>query len=135
MTVVSDWNDKNKTVIRSYKDLDAWKQSKSLVKIIYALTSRFPKEEDFGLKLQMRRASISVVSNIAEGMGRQYKKETIQFMYMSRGSLNELEAQLDVSFDLLYIKEDELKQANEAVENSRKLLSGFINYLQKSDLS
>ena len=122
-------------MIRSYKDLDAWKQSKSLVKIIYALTSRFPKEEDFGLKLQMRRASISVVSNIAEGMGRQYKKETIQFMYMSRGSLNELEAQLDVSFDLLYIKEDELKQANEAVENSRKLLSGFINYLQKSDLS
>ena len=122
-------------MIRSYKDLDAWKQSKSLVKIIYALTSRFPKEEDFGLKLQMRRASISVVSNIAEGMGRQYKKETIQFMYMSRGSLIELEAQLDVSFDLLYIKEDELKQANEAVENSRKLLSGFINYLQKSDLS
>ena len=135
MTVVSDWNDKIKIVIRSYKDLDAWKQSKSLVKIIYALTSRFPKEEDFGLKLQMRRASISVVSNIAEGMGRQYKKETIQFMYMSRGSLNELEAQLDVSFDLQYIKEDELKQANEAVENSRKLLSGFINYLQKSDLS
>jgi four helix bundle protein len=122
-------------VIRSYKDLDAWKQSKSLVKIIYALTSRFPKEEDFGLKLQMRRASISVVSNIAEGMGRQYKKETIQFMYMSRCSLNELEAQLDVSFDLQYIKEDELKQANEAVESSRKLLSGFINYLQKSDLS
>ena len=105
------------------------------MKFIYALTSRFPKEEDFGLKLQMRRASISVVSNIAEGMGRQYKKETIQFMYMSRGSLNELEAQLDVSFDLQYIKEDELKQANEAVESSRKLLSGFINYLQKSDLS
>ena len=114
--------------------MDAWKQSKSLVKIVYALTKKFPKDKDFGLKLQMRRASISVISNIAEGMGRQYKKETIQFMYMSRGSLNELEAQLDISQDLEYVTLDELKGANESLESSRKLLSGFINYLQKSDL-
>ena len=121
--------------IKSYKDLEVWKESKILVKRIYELTKEFPREEDFGLKLQMRRAAISIISNIAEGMGRQYKKETIQFMYMSRGSLNELEAQADVSYDLGYISVKGLKQINDSVESSRKLLSGFINYLQKSELA
>jgi four helix bundle protein len=120
---------------KSYKDLDAWKKSRELVKCVYELTKKYPKDEDFGLKLQMRRASISVLSNIAEGQGRQYKKEMIQFMYMSRGSLNELEAQLEVSFDLGYITSDEQQKTIEVLESCRKLLSGFINYLQKADLA
>ena len=120
---------------KSYKELDAWKRSRELVKCVYELTKKYPKDEDFGLKLQMRRAAISVISNIAEGHGRQYKKETIQFMYMSRGSLNELEAQIEVSSDLGYITKEEVNTVLDILENCRKLLSGFINYLQKSELS
>ena len=121
-------------VYKTFKDLDVWKKSRELVKSIYQATSTFPKEEEFGLKLQMRRAVISVISNIAEGYGRQYKKESIQFMFMSKGSLNELEAQLVVSEDLNFLKGETIQVLHEQIEVSRKLLSGFINYLETADL-
>ena len=121
-------------VYKTFKDLDVWKKSRELVKSIYQSTSSFPKEEEFGLKLQMRRAVISVVSNIAEGYGRQYKKESIQFMFMSKGSLNELEAQLVVSEDLNFLKGEMVQALLEQIEVSRKLLSGYINYLENADL-
>lgn len=119
---------------KTFKDLDVWKKSRELVKSIYQATVSFPKEEEFGLKLQMRRAVISVISNIAEGYGRQYKKESIQFMFMSKGSLNELEAQLIVSGDLNFLKDDTVQLLLEQIEVSRKLLSGYINYLENADL-
>jgi len=121
-------------VYKTFRDLDAWKKSRELVKSVYLTTTSFPKEEEFGSKLQIRRAAISVISNIAEGYGRQYKKETIQFMFVAKGSLNEIEAQLIVSEDLDFLKTAATQPLFEQIETARKLLSGFINYLENADL-
>lgn len=115
----------------NYTDLEVWKYSRSLVKIVYMLTKSFPKEEIYGLTNQIRRSVISVPSNIAEGIGRQSNKETIHFLYIAKGSLQEVETQLYVSFDLEYISEEELKNTLEKVISSKKLLNGFINYYKK----
>lgn len=79
---------------KQYTDLDVWKNSKSLPNIIYDITKGFPKEEIFELTSQMRRAAVSIPSNIAEGCGRQYLKDAIQFFLLARGPLYELETQL-----------------------------------------
>ncbi|MFV0148627.1 four helix bundle protein [Empedobacter falsenii] len=89
--------------IQSHKDLKVWQESMILVEEVYRLTSNFPKEELFGLVSQMRRASISIPSNIAEGAGRKSKKEFIHFLYIALGSLNEIETQLEISKRLNYI--------------------------------
>lgn len=85
--------------IVSYRDLDVWQQSRLLVKNIYQLTKIFPKEEQFGLTNQLRRAAISVPSNIAEGCGRNHFKDSVQFFFISRGSLYEIETQLVLATD------------------------------------
>ena len=69
----------------TYKTLDAWKMAMKIVKEIYTLTKQFPKDELFGLTSQMKRASVSIPSNIAEGIGRKYKKDTLQFLHVARG--------------------------------------------------
>lgn len=120
--------------LNSYTELDAWKKARTLVCAFYKLTAKFPKEEMYGLAAQMRRAAVSIPSNIAEGCGRQYQKETIQFQYVSRGSQYELETQMYLSYDLGFINENELNQTLETLVECRKLLSGFINYLNKADL-
>jgi four helix bundle protein len=76
--------------IRMHKDLDVWKESMRLAKDVYALTTKFPKEEMYGLTSQIRRSAVSIPSNIAEGAGRNSNKEFIQFVYISLGSLVEL---------------------------------------------
>jgi four helix bundle protein len=116
---------------KKYTELDVWKNSRELVKIIYNLTKKFPKEETYGLMNQMRRCSISVPSNIAEGCGRQHSKDSIQFFYIARGSLYELETQLYLCLDQNYINSDDFKMCLEKIEVCQKLLSGFINYYQK----
>ena len=116
---------------KRYKDLNVWQEARKLSKDIYSLTSEFPKEEQFGLINQMRRCAISVPSNIAEGCGRNYPKDSIQFFHISRGSLYELETQLYFSFDLNYIDQTKLNEVLLSTETTRKLLSGFIRYYQK----
>src|SRR4051812_43368555 len=106
--------------LASYTQLDAWKKARLLVCEIYRLTSRFPKEEMYGLTSQMRRAAVSIPSNIAEGCGRQYKKETIQFQFIARGSQYELETELYLSFDLGFITEAELNKTLELLVECRK---------------
>jgi four helix bundle protein len=118
----------------TYTNLDVWKKARFLTCEIYKLTAKFPREELYGLGAQMRRAAVSIASNIAEGCGRQYKKETIQFQYLSRGSQYELETQLYLALDLGFVDEVEMKRILEVLIDCRKLLSGFINYLQKADL-
>ena len=118
----------------AYTNLDVWKKARVLTCSVYKLTAKFPKEELHGLVSQMRRASVSVASNIAEVCGRQYKKETIQFQYLSRGSQYELETQLYLALDLKFITEMEMKPVWEILIECKKLLNGFINYLEKSDL-
>lgn len=77
--------------MKSYIELDVWKQSRLLVKQVYELTKQFPKEEQYGLSNQMRRCSVSIPSNIAERHGRNHTKDSLQFFFIARGSLYELE--------------------------------------------
>ncbi|OEK07984.1 four helix bundle protein [Flavivirga aquatica] len=115
----------------NYTELDVWKHSRELVKLVYTLTRSFPREELYSLTNQLRRCVISVPSNIAEGVGRQSNKETIHFLYIAKGSLQEVETQLYLSFDLDYIVEEELKNILVKVISNKKLLNGFINYYKK----
>lgn len=93
--------------IRPHYKLEAWKLSRALVLNIYKLTQTFPREEMFGLTAQIRRAAISIPSNIAEGAARTGAKEFAQFLNIARGSLSELETQLLIAADLGYIKGDD----------------------------
>jgi four helix bundle protein len=95
---------------KSYTELEVWKQTRNLVKDIYYLTKFFPKEEQFGLISQMRRCSVSVPSNIAEGIGRRHKKDSIHFYYIARGSLYELETQCYLCYDLNYFIKEQLNK-------------------------
>ncbi|MES2416642.1 MAG: four helix bundle protein [Bacteroidota bacterium] len=88
---------------KSYTDLDVWKEARILTNEIYAITRDFPKEEQFGLTNQMRRCAVSILSNIAEGCGRNYPKDSIQFYYVTSGSIYELETQIYIAFDQQYL--------------------------------
>ena len=116
--------------VETYQDLDVWKQSKDLVGHIYELTRNFPIEEQFGLTNQLRRAAVSIPSNIAEGCGRNHFKDSIQLFFISRGSLYEVETQIIIAADLKYISQEELNQLIEAIKSCNRLLNGFINYYQ-----
>jgi len=118
--------------MKTFRELVVWQKSIQLVVRIYAITKGFPKEETFGLKLQIRRCSISVPSNIAEGYGRQHTSEYIRFLQISRGSLNELITQLEIAEKLGYINEisNELCECDEI----GKMLNGLINKLSLSSI-
>ncbi|WP_293296509.1 four helix bundle protein [Allomuricauda sp.] len=111
-----------------YIELDVWKESRELVKLVYDLTKVFPKEEIYGLTNQIRRCSCSIPSNIAEGCGRKTPNDTIRFLYIARGSLYELETQLFLSFDQEYLSQKELDLILSQIVLCKKLLNGFINY-------
>jgi len=99
----------------------------SLAKGIYKLTADFPKEETYGLVSQIRRAAVSIPSNIAEGAARNSNKEFIQFLYVSLGSLAELETQLLLSKELGFLKTEEM---NGSIERIRRMLLGLIKHLK-----
>jgi len=113
---------------KKYTELNVWIEARKLVSVIYSTTKFYPKDEQFGLTAQMRRCAVSIPSNIAEGCGRNHKKDSLQFFYISRGSLYELETQLYVSCDLSYINSDQLTIVLSQLEVVRKLLNGFIKY-------
>ena len=112
--------------IKSFNDLNAWKMGHQLVLTIYRITQDFPKEEQFGLTNQIRRAVISITSNLAEGFSRNSYKEKSQFYSIALGSLSEIQNQLLIGRDLGYIlKEDFINIASETVIVS-KLINGLI---------
>jgi four helix bundle protein len=92
--------------IKNFQDLEVWKLSKDLTKDIYDATSVYPADERFGIVQQMRRTGISIMSNIAEGSGRRSKQEFMRFINIASGSACELQAQIFLSVDLLYITQD-----------------------------
>lgn len=96
--------------MKSHKDLIVWQKSMSLVKRLYEVTRTFPQEELFGITSQMRRAAVSIPSNIAEGFGRIYDKDTLRFLSTALGSASELETQLLISGQLGYILQSELDE-------------------------
>lgn len=116
-------------VKRAHHDLLVWQEGMKLVELVYALTSRLPKEEMYGLTSQMRRAAVSVPSNIAEGAGRNGSKEFLHFLSIARGSLSELETLLLLCKNLNYVDDisTELQKTNEIFGR----LGGLINSIQK----
>ncbi|OGD83031.1 hypothetical protein A2165_03845 [Candidatus Curtissbacteria bacterium RBG_13_40_7] len=112
--------------IQSFTDLEAWKIGHTLVLNVYRLTKSFPHEEQFGLTSQMRRAAVSVTSNIAEGFSRRSAKEKIQFYHMALGSLTELQNQLLVAKDLHYLSDTLFAQIAGNLVRVNKLIHGLI---------
>ncbi len=111
--------------------MEVWQESRKLANLVYVLTKSFPKEEQFGITSQMRRAVVSIASNIAEGCGRQSAKDTINFLHISRGSLYELETQCFVALDQGYILNEQFDNAFINIQACKRLLNGFINYYRK----
>ena len=109
----------------SYKNLDVYKESKALVKMVYSLLKKFPKEENYALCDQLRRAVISVPSNLAEGSGRTSVKDQAHFLEMAFGSLMEVGCQLDIAYELAYITQEELSASEEQVRRVAAMLSGL----------
>jgi len=117
---------KNINRIRDFTDLDVWKEGHRLVLMLYKITDRFPRSERYSLIDQIRRSSVSVTSNIAEGFGRQTYKEKIQFYYLAQGSLVELKNQLIISKDVGYIDENVYLTLKNQADVCHKLLQGII---------
>lgn len=114
--------------IKSFTDMQAWKEGHSLVLLIYKITKDFPKEEIFGLVSQMRRAAISVTSNIAEGFSRKSGKEKSQFYSIALGSITELQNQLLVSRDVGHIKNTQFQEIAQQTITVKKLVHGLLKY-------
>ena len=116
---------------KSYTNLEVWQLARQLVSEIYAASQLFPKEELFGLTNQLRRAAVSIPSNIAEGCGRQTPRDTINFLFIVRGSLYELETQVYVALDLQYLTSATAEALFVLVTSCKKLLHGFINHYRQ----
>lgn len=114
--------------MKIHTDLDAWKLSMDLVLDIYLKTKLFPSDEKFGLTNQIRRAAVSIPSNIAEGASRNSNKEFIQFLYVSLGSASELETQFIIALKLNYISQEEYDSISDKIRIVSKLIMGLIKY-------
>jgi len=117
--------------MRPHKKLDLWKFVMEFIVEIYSVTKNFPKEEKYGLVSQIRRAVVSVASNIAEGAARKSNQEKIQFFSISKGSLSEIDAQLEISLLLKYLKKEEYEKQIEILERISRMLEGLRDYYAK----
>ena len=116
----------NKDKIKSFTDLRAWQGGHKLALMIYDITRQFPKEEIFGLTNQLRRAAVSITSNIAEGFSRQSYKEKVRFYFMSLGSLTEIQSQLLIAKDISYISEEDFNKIAKQTIKVSKVINGLI---------
>ena len=101
------------------------------VKEIFDITKSYPKSEKYGLVSQSNRAAVSIPSNIAEGLGRYHKKETLQFLHISRGSAYELETLLSVALMVNLIDQEKYNKTSEILDNNIRVINGFINYIEQ----
>lgn len=118
-------------MIKTFYDLDVWQQGRKLTRFTYEKTRSFPKEENFGLTSQMRRASVSVIANIAEGFGRISIKEKLNFYNQAHGSLTELQSHAYISNDLSYLSSEELREFLGMTYTVQALLQGLIRSTRK----
>ena len=119
-------------MILSYRDLKVWQAAMDLVDEVHRLTKGFPREEVYGLSMQMRRAAVSVPSNIAEGHARQSTKEFLQFIAIALGSLAELETQLLIAARLGYLDESRLESPLALADSIGKMLRGLQKSLRRN---
>ena len=118
-------------MLRNYKDLQVWQKAYQLCLEVYRATGEFPKHELYGITTQLRRAAVSIPSNIAEGYGRKTTKEYIQFLYVAYGSICELETQIMLSGDLGYLPRHVLEKLQDGIGEVERMLKALINSLQK----
>ena len=112
--------------MKSFRQLNVYVKAKELVREVYELLRRFPKEEQYALCDQLRRAVVSIPSNIAEGCGRETEKDQTHFLNIAYGSLMEVLVQMDVAYDLGYVKKEEFDEIERLVDEEAKMKAGMI---------
>ena len=123
------------STIKSFEELIIWQESRKFTSNIYKLTKNFAKEELYGLTSQIRRAAISIMSNIAEGFDRKTTKEFIHFLIIARASASEVQNDLYISLDLNYINKEDFKTHYDHARKIGKLINGLITYLKSQTKS
>ena len=116
--------------VQRFEDLEVWQEAKRLVKAIYTSTRQGAFAKDFGLRDQLQRAAVSVMSNIAEGFERGTNREFAQFLHIAKGSAGEVRSLLHVAFEVGYITAADFKTLSDSVLSVSRRLSNFIKYLQ-----
>jgi four helix bundle protein len=122
------------SAILKFEEMERWQKARTIAKTVYLLSEKEKFSRDYGLRDQIRRASVSIMSNIAEGFERGTNKEIIQFLYIAKGSSGEVRTQLYIAFDLGYINKDEFENLSAELLALSKQISGFIKYLKSSNL-
>ena len=120
--------------IKKVEDIEAWKKARELTRAVYNCSKIEPFSKDFALRDQMRRAAVSVMSNIAEGFERGGTKEFVQFLAIAKGSAGEVEAQLFVALDQKYISEGEFARLRDLAISTKRLIGGLMSYLRQSGM-
>jgi len=115
--------------IKDFRDLDIWKKGIEIVKDIYNIVEKFPKQEFYGLVSQIQRSAVSIPSNIAEGFNRFHNKEYKQFLYIALGSCAELETQIEIASELKYINDEKKKGILEKIKHESRMLTNLIKKL------
>jgi four helix bundle protein len=116
----------------SYRDLRVWQKAMDLVVEVYRITAQFPSDEKFGLTSQMRRAAVSIPSNIAEGHGRQSTRELANFLWIANGSLMELDTQITIAERLSFSPQEHANKLRDSLSDVSRMLAGLRNSLKKS---
>lgn len=124
----------DKEPLKSFKNLIVWQKASDLAVVVYGITGKFPQSEIYGLSNQMRRAVISISSNIAEGFKRNHIKEKIQFYNIAYGSSAELESQIEISKKLNYFDEATYKELINLISETSKMLDGLIKSVRQNSL-
>jgi four helix bundle protein len=119
-------------MIKPHKKLRAWQLAMDIAVGAYNLSKKFPEDEKFGLTSQIRRCSVSIASNIAEGAGRQTQKEFAQFLHIAQGSLSELDTQLELARTFEYVTREEWEKIDAMLQEEDKILSGLIRSQKES---
>jgi len=120
--------------IERFEDIGAWQKARELTRQIYDASNDGPFARDFGLRDQIRRASVSIMSNIAEGFERGSNKEFIQFLFIAKGSAGEVRSQLYVALDQGYIKQDAFASLSQQISEISRMISGLASYLSHSEM-
>ena len=119
---------------KTFEEIEAWQQARTLAKLIYDASGKGAFGRDFGLRDQIRRAAVSVMSNIAEGFGRGGAREFVQFLTVARGSASEVSAQLYVALDQGYLSQPEFQRLQEQSARTGSVVSGLVRYLRTTGL-
>jgi four helix bundle protein len=120
--------------LRRFEEIEAWKKARELTREVYRCSKIGAFARDFGLRDQIRRAAVSVMSNIAQGFERGGTAEFAQFLAVSKGSAGEVESQLYVALDQEYISEEQFRSLRQTVVSTKRLIAGLMNYLRRSGI-